>query len=354
MKTFFEMQYEKLKSDIAAYDGKRLDTASRFKSFKSVDPQVDKSRAEEYAQSRVDKIKINILQETLALELAEIIDLPDEEQAIYITSKEESVGINVIGTQGGSPLKQWTGDQQFTIVPLYWLQSEKYYYPIESPSFGSFKNSEDLNTRAAHDMAVKIDSDLWTLIAAGLGTFSTRAYELDDNIDTNIFPTTNEIDKSSEGAITKNLFTEIFDHFDRIGRRVRKIYVPADYKKQIRTWVSVVSGISGSDIDKSIDPVTQREIWQSGTLTKMFGESFEIIPMMTNPSSIFSDGGSQRYVLVATDKPAIILYRKPGQSKSWLLTDKEVDNRTGFSSRETMGTAQPEPYELNYARFRFV
>jgi len=211
-----------------------------------------------------------------------------------------------------------------------------------------------LNARAAHDMAVKIDSDLWTLIAAGLGTFSSRAYELDSNIDTNIWPTTNEVDKSSEGAITKNLFIEIFDHFDRLGRRVRKIYVPADYKKQIRTWVSVVTGVSGSDIQKSIDPVTQREIWQSGTLSKIFGESFQIIPMMTNPSSIFSDGGSKRYVLVATDKPAIVLYRKPAQAKSWLLTDKEVDNRTGFSSRETMGTAQPEPLELNYARFRFV
>lgn len=353
MKTFFDMQYEKLKNEVASYDGKRLDHASRYNKFKSIDPQVDKARAEEYAQSRVDKIKINILQETLALELAEVIDLPDDEQAIYITSKEESVGINVIGTQGGAPLKQWTGDQQFTIVPLYWLQSDKYYYPIESPSFGAFRYSEELTGRAAHDMAVKIDDDLWTLIAAGLGSFSTRAYELDSNIDTNLWPTTNEVDKSSEGSITKNLFIEIFDHFDRLGRRVKKIYVPANYKKQIRTWVSVVTGIAGSDITKTIDPVTQREIWQSGSLSTMFGENFQIIPMMTNPNNIFSSGNN-KYVLVTTDKPAIILYRKQGQAKSWLLSDKEVDNRTGFSSRETMGTAQPEPYELNYARFKFA
>ena len=355
MKNFFEMQYEKLKSEIAAYDEKRLDDTSRFDRFKSVDPQVDKARAEEYAQSRVDKIKINILQETLALELAEIIDLPDEEQALYITSKEESIGINVIGTQGGAPLKQWTGDEQFTIVPLYWIQSDKLYYPIESPTFGAFKNSEDLNVRAAHDMAVKVDVDIWTLIKAGIGAFPARAYELDSNIVTSLVPTTNEVDLSAEGSITKNFFIEIFDHFDRLGRRVRKIYVPADMKKQIRTWVSIVSGYSDGagqdDIKKSIDPVTQREIWQSGSLSRMFGENFQIIPMMTNTGDIFIDG-SKRYVLVATDKPAVILYRKQGQAKSWLLTDKEVDNRTGFSSRETMGTAQPEPYALNYARFR--
>lgn len=353
MKNFFDIQYENLKKEIASYEEKRLDDISRFDKFKSVDPQVDKARAQEYAQSRVDKIKINILQETLALELAEIINLPNEEQAIYVTSKEESVGINVIGTQGGAPLKQWTGDQQFTIVPSYWVQSDKYYYPIESPSFGAFSNSEDLTARAAHDMAVKIDDDLWTLVAAGLGVFPARAMELDSNIVSSLVPSSNEVDSSSEGAITKNLFIEIFDHFDRLGRRVKKIYIPADYKKQIRTWVSVVSGIAGSDITKTIDPVTQREIWQSGSLSAMFGENFQIIPMMTNTGSIFINGGD-RYVLVATDKPAVKLYRKPGQAKSWLLTDKEVDNRTGFSSRETMGTAQPEPLRLNYARFQFI
>ena len=319
MKTFFEVQYEKLKNEIASYEEKRLDVASRFEK----------------------------------LELAEIIDLPDDEQAIYVTSKEESIGVNVIGTQGGAPMKQWTGDEQFTIVPMYWVQSDKLYYPIESPTFGAFKNSEDLNDRAAHDMAVKIDDDIWTLIKAGIGSFPSRAYELDENIVTSLVPTTNEVDLSSEGGITKNFFIEIFDHFDRLGRRVRKIYVPADCKKQIRTWVSVVSGIAGSDITKTIDPITQREIWQSGTLSKMFGENFQIIPMMTNTGSIFIDG-SKKYALVATDKPAVILYRKPGQAKSWLLTDKEVDNRTGFSARETVGTAQPEPYTLNYARFRFV
>jgi len=334
-----------LETEIAAVEEGRMSKEERYNLFKTIDPKANKQLAEEYAAVRIDKININVWQKTIAMDFAEVIDLSDDELAVYVTSIRESIGVTEIGTMGGQAQKQWTGDDQATWVRMHFVQSEPYYMPIESPNVGLFNLSEKMNEQCEHDIAVKHDTDVWTLLTAGLGVFPARAMQLDSNIVTANVPTTNDINLSVEAGLTKELFISIFDHFDRLGKVVKNIYIPSISNKDIRRWVSVVSGIAGSDISKSIDPATQREIFQLGKPSSMFGEAFNIVPLRTLPAN---------YLWVSTTSPAMSFYRKPGQAKSWLLTEREHLNETGFSSRQTVGLIQPEPYTPNYARVKFA
>jgi hypothetical protein len=217
----------------------------------------------------------------------------------------------------------------------------------------------DNQMEAERAIAKNRDDAVKTLLDSGLTTSFTDGthYKLESSIESSMIPAGNNIDVSSLG-ITKELFVAIFAHFDRLGRisfpndrriEVRRIFVPLDFPEEVHKWVSVVSGFSGGDTPtdpgETIDPTTQRQIFRFGVPRQFFGNTFELVPLETLPSN---------YLYVSTNKPATILGTKPSQAKSWMLTDRERFNETGFQARVTEGHMQPDPYVMNYAKFQYA
>ena len=67
-------------------------------------------------------------------------------------------------------------------------------------------------------------------------------------------PTTNLLNLTSEGGITKEVFVQIIDYADRMpgfgvenaGRQIRSIHVPSIDRKQLNRFISVASGFDAA------------------------------------------------------------------------------------------------------------
>jgi hypothetical protein len=62
--------------------------------------------------------------------------------------------------------------------------------------------------------------------------------------------------------LTKSLFKSITEHFDRVGKPIRAVYLPSARKHDLFDWVSVTDATSSAA--DTITPEVQNEIWKNG------------------------------------------------------------------------------------------
>jgi len=231
-----------------------------------------------------------------------------------------------------------------------------------------------LMRRAEHDLKCVIDGDMWNLLVAGIGAFTAgTTYQLDPRIIAALYPATNYLDSSAQGSLTKTVFMDLFDHVNRLGqgRRVVNIKVRTDAPRDIWTWVSVVTGWNASaaqgtptNPQQTISPQTQKEIEQTGTLTQLFGYTFNIetvndIPQTTVDTQVGNAGAAGEYLFASMNEPAGKYYEKPGQATEVMYNEKECDimgkeNQEGFYIKKSLCMLMPDPMRRNYVCQRYA
>lgn len=305
----------------------------------------DATARQELAAARVPRIRLDVLAQNMAMDFFEYTPLQDNEVPQYISESDMSVGVSYLSEYGGGPSMIWTGTQNIATVPLYMITSDKVYVPRMSVLQGILREQDRANQRAAYTLSRKIDKDLMTLLAANLGVFGADTFVLDEDIKN--VPTTNDLDWSAdlEGKLQKVFFQRLFDHFDRLGKTIQNIYVPTTLPKTMWEWVGVVSSTDATAAN-TVDPLTQREILQTGVVQQMFGRKFNLVPKNT----LSGDAGST-YVWVSTTEPAGYFYDKAALSGTELLNDRRPQF-DGFQTYMTIGQAIPAPMKTNFARIK--
>lgn len=295
------------------------------------------------------RVRLNVLADTMALDFFQYRLLKDDDMPEFVSESDMPTAINIISEQGGQPTQVWTGEQNIVSWPLAYYTSAKTYVPLLSLEHGNIDETERAKKRAAYDLQQKIDVDLMSVLAASLGAFPASTWILDSRIKD--MPTTNDLDWSAtcNGELTKDFWVLLFDHFDRLGLKVKNIYVPSTIPKTMWKWVSVVSGFDGGATQpgNTIDPSTQREIFRDGSVSRIFGHTFNMVTKNTLDGTTVGE----KYIWVSTTEPAGFFFDKPALARNWNITDREPFHR-GFASIMAVGQAIPDPYRPRFARIK--
>jgi len=328
----------------------------------------------DFARARTQRININVLDDVKALQFFEYISLTDDEVPVVITEVDWPVDAWVVSGYGHTPQRLFINRDSVDWYRIRWYKTDRYFYPVRSALSGDLNLQSRLMRRAEHDLACIIDGDLWTLLVAGIGAFTAgTTYQLDPRIIAALYPATNYINSAAQGALTKVVFMDLFDHVNRLGqgRKVVNIKVRTDAPRDIWNWVSVVTGFAatagqGRPIDphQTVSPQTQKEIEQSGTLTQLFGYTFNLetvndIPQTAVDTQIGNVGAAGRYLFASMNEPAGKYYEKPGQATEVIYSEKECDimgkeNQEGFYIKKAAALIMPDPMRKNYVCQRYA
>ena len=336
-----------------AFGGKEPSIAERRKLL--LEAQVSEATKRDYASARVDRVRLNILDQCELLEAFEYIPLAKDQQPVLYTEQDQSYSVKVIAQMGGIAQDQWANADAVNNYQPYIYNTDLIFYPLMSPVSGDLNVSDRQNARLAHEMKVKIDTDLWTLWDAIFGIFPTGTYVLDSRVSSaGVIPTSNLLDESSEGAITLAVMKNVLKLLLRLGRTIRTIYVSPLDLPDTWDWVSVVSGYTGSgfieDPKQTVDPTTRREIITNGPVNNLFGYRINWKPLNTLATGKF---------YVATDQPAGKFYHKPDYDRVDFFSRKECrtmgkDNMEGLDMSQTAFMLIPAPYRMNSIRVDLV
>ena len=369
-----------LEAEIAGAKDKAKDfsTESKEKAMdllkKGAGESGDWNAKKEFARARTQRININVLDDIKALQFFEYITLQDNEVPVVITEVDWPVDAWIVSGYGHTPQRLFINRDSVDWFKIKWYKTDRYFYPVRSAQSGDLNLQSRLMRRAEHDLACIIDGDMWTLLVAGIGAFTAgTTYQLDPRIIAALYPTTNYIQSTAQGSLTKVVFMDLFDHVNRLagGRRVVNIKVRTDAPRDIWAWVSVVSGWNSNAAQgtptspqQTVSPQTQRDIEQSGTLTQLFGYNFNIetvndIPQTAVDTQVGNAGAAGRYLFASMNEPAGKYYEKPGQATEVLYTEKECDimgkeNSEGFYIKKALTMIMPDPMRLNYVCQRYA
>lgn len=334
----------------------------------------DLTAKKEFARARTQRININVLDDIKALQFFEYITLQDDEVPVVYIEVDWPVDAWVISGYGHSPERLFINRDSVDWYRTVWYKTDRYFYPVRSAQSGDLNLQARLMRRAEHDLKCVIDRDLWTLLVAGIGAFvAGTTYQLDPRIIAALYPATNYVNSMAQGALTKVVFMDLFDHVNRLGqgRKVVNIKVRTDAPRDIWTWVSVTTGFAataaqGAPVSpqQTVSPQTQKEIEQSGTLTQLFGYTFNIetvndIPQTAVDTQIGNTGAAGRYLFASMNEPAGKYYEKPGQDTEVTYSEKECDimgreNQEGFYIKKALCMIMPDPMRKNYVCQRYA
>jgi hypothetical protein len=166
-------------------------------------------------------------------------------------------------SQFGSPGQTiWSDNNNRSPFELGMIESDRVRVQRWDLYQGFINKNEKLNADILKSINYKFDDMAWVGVAAAIGALGTSTWVLDTKIKN--APTTNELDLSSEcgGKLNKAFFKGVTEHFDRVGKAIRAVYIPAARKHDLFDWVSV-SDTNTAAAD-TVSPNIQDAIWTNG------------------------------------------------------------------------------------------
>jgi len=159
-------------------------------------------------------------------------------------------------------------------------------------------------------------------------------------------PTSNSIDATAEGAITKEVFIAIFDYVARMpsygtdqdfNRTIRSIRIPSVDMKQLNRFVSVATPFTGTadvSAQATFSPAFQAELERMGMPRSMFGHTFNLISDKTLATGT---------LYVSFSQAAGTIWEKPGMTT--VFNDVDLRNNKGSTSLMKVYQITVEPHQ---------
>ena len=187
------------------YDSERASKEERRAHFMTLDTLDWKGEAAiNYIKTRIDRINIDLFEDSWIPEFAEIRVLAGNELPGYVLDYSLPVGIRDVGIFGGSYEVQYDIVESLTTFRFERLMSEVVQLPRKNPDFGLYDLSNRANERVRRDMDRKIDEMGLTVMAAGLGAFASGSQYYAEPLVVNL-PTSNDLDLSAQGSFNKTV-----------------------------------------------------------------------------------------------------------------------------------------------------
>jgi hypothetical protein len=216
----------------------------------------------------------------------------------------EAIPVDRVANFGKGKTVIWTDSTGSASVTLQQHETAEVIYPVWDLVQGFVDKSEEVNEDLAYYVEKYLDAMAKIAFDACFGSFTSSTWILDSRIYD--APTTNDIDVSSvcSGAFNKKLIQAVVDHFARLDKPIRALYLPAALKSDVFDWVSV----SGTDISEANIVPTEiaSEIWKTGGL-KQGG----IVPPMIFSNLMDGSTTGSIYAHAVTNTPCGYFYQKP-------------------------------------------
>lgn len=296
----------------------------------------------EYDNQRMKIIDLMVRAKMIGMDFFRVETLTGSQMPMYRTKNARSrIPITVVSNMGGSATTLWSDGYGQVSFNLGQMESDIVEYDRWDLVQGFVEKSAEVNDDLAYSLEYKMDDMAWVALNACFGSFDATTWILDAKIKNP--PTTNDIDisDSCKGKLTKDLFKGVLDHFDRMEKTVRAIYVPASRRHDVLDWMSVAT----SDVNSNIIVPTNvtDQIWRTAQLPEG-----GVIPPIIFTNMLEGETGNI-YCYAVTSQPCGILYQKP--EGHWTET---ISNRRKYSTQSfiTASFVIPAYFKPEIARFQ--
>lgn len=264
----------------------------------------DEGLQKEYAEELIPKVDLNIYAQSFVSDFFNVGTVSLGDPLWYELEFEVNPRANIsyISQHGGTPSQTMVTDGDLVRIHPYYIQTPEVHMNKMSLKQGDISNETKMRDKLARSMNKRMTTDMWgilenNLVASGSTLEDDMQIILDD--DYKNFPETNNIDASSEGGLTLDIFKTIADHFNRLNLQVQNIYVPANRVKDIYDWISVDATSGGSIVPNSV----HEEVVRTGLVSNLFGYNVNLVPVHTLDGT---NGNSDDEIelFVSTNAPA--------------------------------------------------
>jgi hypothetical protein len=256
------------------------------------------------AALRIEAVSLQVDAKMIGYDFFERVELqPDEVPAYMLEDATPNIPVTVVSQFGGSATTILSANKAPTMFSLGLIESDVVRTQRWDLYQGFTNNNNFINNKIAYSVTNKLDDMAWVAIAAGIGALDSNVWVLDAKIKN--APTTNLLDVSTQcqGKVDKFFFKAVKDHFARIGKQIRVVYIPAARETDLYDWVSV----SGSDIlaANTVPQSVQEQIWNTGST----GGALMPPTVFTNMLEGETTGSIYAYA-IATEAPGYF-FQKP-------------------------------------------
>jgi hypothetical protein len=307
---------------------------------------------------------------------ASFIDLGVGEVPVYKYRQDFPVRVNMGHLAGGPPqVKFQTNQFGVQVTPFQYFSEETDVPNLVNVSFNiaKFGEKEKALARIANDMAIAKQQFVWNTMLSQPLTNTIQAsmaayylstpyngrtpYALDNFVDPGSVESTNIINATVEGGLTRNVFRAIRSLSILQGRTPKTMFIPITGKPWEAYWnqasiVSAVTGAAGnSDTRAAIPPAKWAEaadlaFSENGQSMSWFGMN-----IFVQPINLFAAG----YFAVATDQPAVMGWNQLDMSVS--DEDALTGAKRALSRRyeaRSMALAQADTQVRNFQLGKFA
>jgi hypothetical protein len=225
--------------------------------------EYNKMTKEAKAKLRTEVVDLKVRAKMIGLDFFERIELaPDEVPGYELEDSRPGIPVKVVSQFGGSAQTIASSNNSRTLFELGLLESDVVKSQRWDLYQGFNTNNAKFNRDISDSINNKVDDMALVALAAGIGALDANTWVLDPKIKN--APTTNLLNISSEcgGKLTKTFFKAVTEHFNRVGKPIRAVYIPSARQSDLYDWVSV----SGTDIlaANTVPQSVQEQIWNTG------------------------------------------------------------------------------------------
>jgi hypothetical protein len=324
---------------------KQVTASINVKNNKTEQQKIEEYNKMDYmakAKARVEFVNKNVLFNMLGMEFFEYKELqPDEVPGYELDDPRPRIPVNVVSQFGVPAQVIWSANQSRTLFELNMIESAVCKTQRWDLYQGFTNNNAKLNKDLNDSLTYKLDDMAWVSVATMIGALDSDVWILDSKIKN--APTTNDLDLSNEcqGRLTKSLFESITEHFDKIGRPIRVVYLPAARKHDLFRWVSVSD--SNTPATETITPEVQNQIWNNGM------PGGYLMPPVVFSNMLEGEAEGSIYGYALTNEAPGYFFQKP----AFHMTDeKDVGIYHEAQSFITASFVAPKYRRMNILRFK--
>ena len=333
---------------IKEYNANRASDAERREAM--IASAQDPKAAAEFAAARVQKVYLNWLANSTALDLFEYVPLMNNQRPILVSETDQSYNVLQINQHGTPAADGFVNLDTVNEYLMYQISTDRVDVPILSIQTGDLDVSDRANTRMAYAIDRMINKDIWALIDAAFDTYPAGTWALDADIAAATLPTTNAISGTSIGTLGLDVFKLAANHAALIGRKITKVIINPTERSDLFDWESLIETDGTSKAASLVTESIREAIIRDADIGKLFGNTFEIVLDNTRP---------KKYAWFFTDQPAGYLFDKPGMERTVYYSEKELmilakkKYHEGYHTEKVLKTLLPAPNRLNFFRVQF-
>ncbi len=231
-------------------------------------PGADPALRVALAAAREEVIRLSVHAENMVLPLFANVPLENDDDWVQkVNRQDQTFAVYETHEHGEAPEPSFALPMSTQRYNLKRYDTGIIDYPTEDGILGRIDVADEVNRDAIRAWNNEINDTLDPLITAGLGAFTDgQTYVRDTRFVSATLPTTNVLSNTGEGAFTFEIYKDMVEQFDLLGKALRLIRLNPTEMRDTWAWQHLVS-TTGSGSQDGTTMITTRikdEILKTG------------------------------------------------------------------------------------------